>query len=523
MPHITKLAIATSIATVLALGACTNDASQSPSEENRFIEYGIATDIRPLDPHTQNIVINWRVGANIYDRLIEQDENLELQPSLATDWEMLDELTWEFSLREDVVFHDGNVFDAEAVKANFERNLADETTSPTAYLFQAVEEVEVIDPSTVRFHLNAPFASLPAHLSHHGASIISPEVIAEDNEAVANGEAPGSVVSEKPIGTGPFQFESWTPDEELVLTANDDYRGGAPQVAGVRFTIIPDAATRLANLQSGNSDIIDAVSPSSMPEIEGDPDINVIEVESTYVNFLAFNTNEAPFDDVRIRQAFAKAIDKNEIFDGIVNGYGSIANSPLSPFDFGFTEIDGLSFDPDEAKALLAEAGYGEGDLDVTLTVSTEGDQVNIATYIQHALAEIGVNVEIEQIEFATFVEYTGEGKTQMFLLGRSSPTGDGYNGFFTILHSNKQTSNQIRYPYANQDLDQLIDATLATEDEAERSAYFKEAQQLVAEAVPFHFLYYPSTLTGVSNELEGVNVIPTGVVFLKDAAFTND
>lgn len=155
MPHITKLAIATSIATVWALGACTHDASQSPSEENRFIEYGIATDIRPLDPHTQNIVINWRVGANIYDRLIEQDENLELQPSLATDWEMLDELTWEFSLREDVVFHDGNVFDAEAVKANFERNLADETTSPTAYLFQAVEEVEVIDPSTVCFIASA--------------------------------------------------------------------------------------------------------------------------------------------------------------------------------------------------------------------------------------------------------------------------------------------------------------------------------------------------------------------------------
>ena len=507
----------------LLLSACSSDSNddtaQSPEAESnepgRTINYSLATDIQKLDPHTENVVVNWKVGFNVYDRLVTQNESMDLEPGLATEWQTIDPTTWEFKLRDDVTFHDGTEFNADAVKANLDRSLAEETISPTAYLYDRIEEVEVVDPYTVRFHLSEPFASLPAHLAQYGGSMLSPEVIKEDNEAVANGADPGSIVAEKPIGTGPFKFESWSPGSEIKLVRNEDYWGGAPDIEGVTYKIVPEELTRVADLETQASDIIDSINPNSMEQIENSDAASIIETDSTYVNFLGFNTNKKPFDDIRVRQAISMAIDKDVIVDSILNGIGTVANSPLSPNDFGFADVDALPFDPDAAKELLEEAG--QSNLTLELSVNDDRTRVDIATYIQQALQDIGVTVEISQMEFASFVEYTGQGEADLFLLGRSSPTGDGYNALFTILHSNKQSSNQLRYTYANPEFDQLVDQSIQTEDEAERNALFQEAQDIVANDVPFDFLYYPVDLLGVSDQITGVKTLPSGVVLLKD------
>ncbi len=506
---------------VLLLTACSSDSnepsndSSTINEVGREITYSLATDIQKLDPHTENVVVNWKVGFNVYDRLVTQNESMELEPGLATEWETIDPTTWEFKLREDVIFHDGTEFNADAVKANLDRSLAEETISPTAYLYDRIEDIEVVDPYTVRFHLSEPFASLPAHLAQYGGSMLSPAVIEEDNEAVANGEDPGSVVANKPIGTGPFKFESWDPGSEIKLVRNEDYWGGAPNIEGVTYKIVPEELTRVADLETQASDIIDSVNPNSIEQIINSDAAEIVETDSTYVNFLGFNTNKEPFDDVRVRQAISMAIDKDVIVDSILNGVGTIANSPLSPYDFGFADVEALPYDPEEAKELLNEVG--QSDLSLELSVNDDRTRVDIATYIQQALQDIGVNVTISQMEFASFVEYTGQGEADLFLLGRSSPTGDGYNALFTILHSNKQSSNQLRYTYANPAFDELVDQSIQTTDEDERNDLFEEAQQIVANDVPFDFLYYPLDLLGVSNQISGVKTLPSGVVLLKD------
>ncbi|MDQ0205742.1 glutathione ABC transporter substrate-binding protein [Alkalicoccobacillus murimartini] len=518
-----KKYLTTSLLTLtLLLGACASDSNEGAPEESeatngpaRSITYSLASDIQKLDPHTENVVVNWKVGFNVYDRLVTQNESMDLEPGLATEWNTIDPTTWEFKLREDVTFHDGTEFNADAVKANLERSLAEETISPTAYLYDRIEEVEVVDDYTVRFHLSEPFASLPAHLAQYGGSMLSPEVIEEDNEAVANGADPGSVVAEKPIGTGPFKFVSWNPGSDITLERNEDYWDGVPEIEGVTYKIVPEELTRVADLETQASDIIDSVNPNSIDQINNSDAADVLETDSTYVNFLGFNTNKEPFDDVRVRQAISMAIDKDVIVESILNNVGTAANSPLSPNDFGFADIEGLPYDPDAAKDLLEEAG--QSDLTLELSVNDDRTRVDIATYIQQALEEIGVTVEISQMEFASFVEYTGQGEADLYLLGRSSPTGDGYNALFTILHSNKQSSNQLRYTYANPEFDALVDQSIQTEDETERTELFKEAQEIVANDVPFDFLYYPVDLLGVSNQISGVKTLPSGVVLLKD------
>lgn len=271
----------------------------------------------------------------------------------------------------------------------------------------------------------------------------------------------------------------------------------------------------MADLETQASDIIDSVNPNSIEQIENSDAAEILETDSTYVNFLGFNTNKEPFDDVRVRQAISMAIDKDVIVNSILNGVGTIANSPLSPYDFGFADVEALPYDPEKAKELLDEAG--QSDLSLELSVNDDRTRVDIATYIQQALQDIGVNVTISQMEFASFVEYTGQGEADLFLLGRSSPTGDGYNALFTILHSNKQSSNQLRYTYANPAFDELVDQSIRTVDEDERNNLFEEAQQIVANDVPFDFLYYPVDLLGVSNQISGVKTLPSGVVLLKD------
>lgn len=511
------------LSSIVALTACSSEPTEEvdesasgTTEPAENITYALSTDIQKLDPHTENVVVNWKVGFNVYDRLINQNESMELEPGLSTEWRTIDPVTWEFQLREGVTFHDGSEFNAEVVKANLERSLDETTVSPTAYLYDRIEEVEVVDPLTVRFHLSEPFASLPAHLAQYGGSMLSPDVIEEDNEAVANGADPGSVVAEKPIGTGPFKFVSWNPGSEIVLERNEDYWDGAPDIPGVTYKIVPEELTRVADLETGSSDIIDAVNPNSMEQINNGDTGHIIETESSYVNFLGFNTNKEPLDDIRVRQAIAMAIDKEVIVDSILNGVGTVANSPLSPNDFGYADIDGLPFDPEAAKQLLVEAG--QENLTLELSVNDDRTRIDIATYIQQALEEIGVEVNIHQMEFASFVEYTGQGEADIYLIGRSSPTGDGYNALFTILHSNKQSANQLRYTYENPEFDALVDQSIQTEDETERTELFLEAQNMVAEDVPFDFLYYQVDLLGVSNELTGVQTLPSGVVLLKDA-----
>src|SRR5699024_6789336 len=254
------------------VSACTDDgdveegsgASDNTNEESSDDSLIIAVDAEftQIDPHFGADIPSANVYHNkIFETLVIQDENMEIQPGLATDWERIDDYEWEFQLREDVEFHDGTAFNAEAIEANINRVLDPELASPRASQFEMIEEVEIVDDYTVRLITEYPFSPLLSNLAHYSGGIISPESI----EAEEEGEPS---VTENPIGTGPLTFESWDQGNEVVLSKNDNYWGDEMQVDEVVFRVVPESSSRFAMIETGQAHIAEPISFESVGMVE---------------------------------------------------------------------------------------------------------------------------------------------------------------------------------------------------------------------------------------------------------------
>ncbi|WP_336046178.1 glutathione ABC transporter substrate-binding protein [Solibacillus ferritrahens] len=477
------------------------------------------SDAQSLDPHGSNDVSSSNVQSNIYETLVNRDANGELVPGLAESWTQVDDLTWEFKLKQGVTFHDGEAFNAEAVKASFDRVLDEKVASPRAFLFEMVTEVKVIDDSTVQFVTEYPFSPLLAHLTHNGGGIISPKAIADDYAAMEadSSVAAGSVIGTNPVGTGPFKFVSWTPGTEVKLEKFADYAGTPAHVDTVTFKVVPEGATRVAELQSGYAHIIGAVEPSQVANVNGSDGVSVLETPSSSLTYVGFNTQKAPFDNEKVRQAISKAIDRVTLIDGIYEGYGIPAISPLSPGIFGYTEdVTSMAYNLDEAKALLAEAGYADG-FSTTIWTNDNPARQNVAIVLQEGLKQLNIDVKIEVLEWGAYLEKTAAGEHDMFILGWSNATADADYGLYALFHSSQHGDPGNRSFYSSEKVDELLDKGRREADPAAREAIYKEALQLISDESPMAFVLHPYTLTGVSDKVSGFNVGTDSIYQLRD------
>ncbi len=477
------------------------------------------SDAQSLDPHGSNDVTSSNVQSNIYETLVVRDAKGELAPGLAESWTQVDELTWEFKLRSGVKFHDGEAFNAEAVKKSFDRILDEEVASPRAFLYEMVTEVKVIDENTVQFITEYPFSPLLAHLTHNGGGIISPKAIDADYAAMTGDTEAGSVIGtgDGAFGTGPFKYASWTPGTELKLAKNTDYWGTAPSIDSVTFKVIPESAVRIAELQSGNAHIIGAVEPSQVANVNTFPDASVLETPTSSLTYIGFNTNKAPFDNPKVRQAISKAIDRVTLIDGIYEGFGIPAISPLSPGIFGYTEdITSMEYDLEEAKALLAEAGYADG-FKTTIWTNDNPARKNVAIVLQQGLKELGIELEIQELEWGAYLEKTAAGEHDMFILGWSNATGDADYGLYALFHSSQHGDPGNRSFYSSAKVDELLEAGRREADQTKRLGIYQEAIQLISEDSPMAFVLHPSNLVGVSKDVTGFSVSPDSVYRLTD------
>lgn len=475
------------------------------------------SDAVSLDPHGSNDTPSSNVAFNIYEALLVQDENMELQPGLATEWEMVDDLTWQFTLREGVTFHDGSDFNADVVQANFDRVLDEDVASPRAFLYEMVEEINVIDDYTVEFVTEFPFSPLPAHIAHNGGGIMSAELIEEDYAAMEEGSDPGTVINENPVGTGPFAFESWEPGEEIVLVRNDDYWDGAPALDSITFRVVPEGSTRLADLETGTVHISDPISPSDISRVEGSDGMFVNQQPSVSLSYIGFNAEKEPFDDPLVRRAISLAVDQQAIIDGIYDGLGIPAIGPLAPDVFGFDDsVSGLGHDLDEARELLAEAGYEDG-FSTTLWTNDNQDRIDIATVVQAQLEEIGIDVEVEIVEWGAYLADTAAGEHEMFILGWSTVTGDADYGMYPLFHSSNFGEAGNRTFFATDELDALLEEARQSSDEDERLELYREAQEILVEEAPMLYIHHSEFLLAVSEDVEGLWQHPTGILQLRD------
>ncbi|WP_059106115.1 glutathione ABC transporter substrate-binding protein [Shouchella shacheensis] len=470
-----------------------------------------------LDVHGSNDTYSSNMTSQIYETLVQHDADLELQPDLAEDWDQIEDTVWEFELREGVTFHDGAEFNAEAVKANFDRILDTDIASQRAFLYEMVTEVEVVDDYTVRFHTEYPFAPLPAHLAHDGGSIMSPESIEADYAAMEEGEEPGSYINANASGTGYFAFDEWVQGDYIRLTKNEDYWGEPAKVDTVTVRVVPEGGTRMAELQSGNAHIIDPISPNDLAEIEATDGITVDTQESVMIMYVGFNAEQEYLDNSNVRKAISLAIDRGEVLEAAYDGVGIEAKSPLAPAVFGYDEsIESNEHNLDEARQLLAEEGLEDG-FDITFHTSDEQERQYIAEYVQSALEEININVSIDVQEWGSFLDFTAEGNQEMFVLSWSTVTGDGDYGLYPLFHSSNQGAPGNRTFTDSEELDEWLEIGRESSDEAERLEAYREVQNYIAKEAIIQPLVHQDYMVGLSEDVQGFWQHPTRKLMLQD------
>lgn len=507
-----------SIITLLIVTGCTSAPESSTSTGNNSGDRGssssneliiaVLSDATQIDPHTGTDIPSANVyHGKIYEGLVKQDENMEIQPALATEWESIDDLTWEFTLREDVTFHDGTPFNAEAVKKNFERITSEEIASPRATLYDMIEEIKIIDEHTVQFITEYPFAPLLANLAHYAGGIVSPTAAAEY----------GKELGQHPVGTGKFKFEEWTPGSHVTLSTYQEYWGDIPAYDSVVFNVVPEDSTRIAMVETGEAHLAEPVPVTEIERIENSDSMKLNRSEGLGTDYIGFNVQKAPFDDVKVRQAVNYAIDVDQIISGVYNNVGVAAKGPMGPGVWGYSEdIEGYDYDIEKAKALLKEAGFEDG-FKTSIWTNDNQARVDVAEVVQSQLKGIGIEAEINIMEWGAYLEATSNGEHDMFILGWSNMTGDAdYNQYF-LFHSDAVGNPGNRTFYVNEKVDDLINLGRQETDPEKRLAIYKEAQQIQVEEAPSIFLRYDEDLVAVNKSVEGFWMHPAGIYMIDD------
>nr|WP_100214287.1 glutathione ABC transporter substrate-binding protein [Alkalibacillus haloalkaliphilus] len=493
------------------LAACANE-----GERSQELSVDLGSLPSSLDPHAANDGNSLYVMTNIYDTLVQMNTDLEIEPGLATELEPITDTTWEATIREGVTFHDGEELNAEVVKMNLDRVLDPNVGSPLSFLFDMIEKVEVVDEYIVHIHTKYPFSALPAHLAHPGGHIISPSSIERDYEAMEEGEEPLTQVNQNPVGTGYFKFEERVSGDYITLEKNEDYWGEEAKVSRIKFNAVPEESTRMAELLSDEADIIYPVNTSDVNTIE-ESDVGFVEQsESASMSYLGFNVEEEPFDDVRVRNAINMAIDKEALIDGLMEGIPLTAIGPLAPTVFGYSEeVDTIEHNLEEAKLLLEEAGYEDGfETDIYVYDRTTADT---AVYIQSQLSELGIEVNIEQMEIGAYLDLTAQGEHEMLIGSWGTVTLDADYGLYPMFHSENVGSPGNRSFYNNEDVDRLLEEARQSTSDEERLALYQEAQQIIIDESPIVPLYHSVLLAGLNNHIEGFYQYPSSFPFLRD------
>ncbi|MFD2830310.1 glutathione ABC transporter substrate-binding protein [Corticicoccus populi] len=537
----------------LALAACADDSNVDEAASGGDGAEGAGSgdlvisemsDIVSLDPHGSNDVPSSNVRSNIYETLTTLDENMEVQPGLATEWEEVDENTWRFTLAEGVTFHDGSEFNAEVVKANLDRIVDPNVASPRMFLYEMVENVEVIDDHTVEITTEYPFAPLLAHLSHDAGGMISEEVINADLQAaldaagedmtaeeyVAQREESGEVevgdgfanevgnyIADNAVGTGFFALQSRDAGSQVVLERYEDYHGDPAELNTVTFKVVPETGARLAELESGSSHIVGKTETNNVDRVDSHPETYLNQQPLLSLSYVGFNTEKEPLNDPLVRQAISYATDREAIIEGIYNGVGAPARGPLAPDVFGYDEnAEGIEYDLDRAKELMAEAGHEDG-FSLEILTNDSPERVDTAIFLQEALQEINIDVDVQQREWGAYLEETAAGEHDMYVLGWSTVTGDADYGLYSLFHSSMHGDPGNRSFLSDDQVDELLEAGRQETDPDERLAIYSELQTLLAELEPQINIHHQDELTGVRNEVENFEVDALGIYQLHD------
>ena len=438
----------------LALAAATSAHAQRAD-----LTLGVVLEPPHLDPTAgAAAAIDEVVYANVFEGLTRIDETGAVQPGLAESWEVSEDgLAYTFTLRDGVAFHDGTTFEASDVAFALDRARGEGSVNAQKGLFEAIDTVEAVDDRTVRVTLSRPDGSFLYNMGWGDAVIVAPES-AEGNR-------------ENPVGTGPFRFEGWTRGTEIRLTRFDDYWGEAPALERAAFRIVPDPAAAAAALQAGDVQAFpNFPAPELLPVFDADPRFTVALGSTEGETILAINNGREPFDDVRVRRALAHAIDRQAVIDGAMFGQGTPIGSHFAPHNPAYVDLTGETpYDPAKARELLAEAGVE--DLSLTLQLPPPVYARRGGEIIASQLREVGIDVAIEPIEWAQWLEKVFANKDyDLTIVSHTEPNDIGI-----------YARDDYYFDYRSDEFDAAMEKLNATADEAERGAILADAQRILA------------------------------------------
>ena len=512
-----RAALAAAAATALSFTLGAPSQAQTPPG---VLVVGQIAEPKSLDPAADTAVNDFRILMNVYDGLVRyKDGTLEVEPALAESWTISDDGTeYTFKLREGVKFHDGSDFNADVVKFNFDRMLKedhpfhDTGPFPLAFFFSAIEETTVVDPMTVTFKLNAPYAPFLSNLAYPTGLIVSQAAV----------EQHGKEFGRNPSGTGPFKFAEWKSNERVVVEKNPDYWDGAANLEAVVFRPITDANTRTAEMLAGGIDLMVEVPPVALSQFQNDQ-YKVAEQAGPHVWFLILNAKEGAFADKKLRQAANYAVNKEALVNNVLEGTAAVAAGPTPPaFAWAYDDkLQPYPYDPEKAKALIAEAG-GEG-TKLTFYVTEGGsgmlDPIAMGTAIQADLEAVGFDVAIETYEWNTFLGKVNpglEGKADMAEMAwmTNDPDTLPYLALRTDAWPDKGGFNSGYY--SNPKVDELLEKARVSTDQAERATLYKQMQEIVHDDAPWVFVANWKQNAVTSAQVEGFELQPSFFLLLK-------
>ena len=545
-----SLMLAAALTAGLALTGCGGSKTSDTTDNTAGAENKSTVEVKGVDVDTTGYLVaalnadiqtadvqktskDYEVPFNIFDRLVDvevgTDGNSKIVPSLAESWDISDDgLEYTFHLRQGVKFHNGNDFTAEDVAYTFHRMLTVEGGVNTEFIDQikgadellagetdTLEGVEVVDDYTIKVTLKEPFAGFLASISSPGVSIY-------DSEAT---EAAGDQFGMDPavtVGTGPFEFSSWSFNNQLVLTRNEDYWKGASGLPGVVIKIIPDTETQSMMFESGELDILDLdyAADSADRFTETYPD-QIVQGPRVGIVYFTMNFNKEPFQDVRVRKAVQMSIDRQAILDALYGGRGQVEQGIFPHGLIGFNpDQEEIKYDPEAAKALLAEAGYADGfDMEIAADSSASDTMTMALEIVSDQLAEVGIRAEIKNYDESTWLETRKSGELGSFISTWSADYNDPDNFIYTFFGNEEKTRiRSINYP-DTEVMERVAKArTIVNEDE--RLAEYKALEEkIIHEDAAWVPMFSRLHLFAVSKRVQGFAPLWSG---LSDQLFYN-
>jgi peptide/nickel transport system substrate-binding protein len=489
--HLWKTAAA--VLVLLALAAGTVVAGSQP--EKKVLEFALQGNPDTLDPHKTAGTLTFQTLKSIYDTLVEPDQTGKLVPALAEKWVISsDGLTWTFTLRRGVKFHNGDTLSSADVKATFERLMKEETASPKRADYAAITAVEAPDSATVVIRLSQPYSPLLATLAS-GWSAILPKSLIDAGHDFAN----------QPVGTGPYRFVEWVRDSRVVLEKNPEYwMEGLPKLDGVNINIITEQTIAVQGLLSGQLDVAYRIDPDAVPQLEASPDTKVETRLTALTLVMSINCSRPDLNDLRVRQAINYAIDKQKVLDTVYGG-GKIIGTFMDYDNAYYKDFTNLyPYDPAKARQLLKEAGVGQDRVFELFLPQNYELHVKAGEMYQAMLTEVGMNVQIKLVDWSTWLsDVYSQANYDLTVIGHTGKLDpDGTLGGYGI-----PEKRYVRWD--NPRAAELIAEGARVSGYENRKKIYDQVLELMAREVPFMYLGSNYEFNAMRNNVYEFRITP--------------